>query len=83
MAAHLTLLTLLTSVALLLWRVVRDRRRSGFPLPPGPKRWPILGSLLDWPTGADQWDTFNQWRDQYGELLAFAGIEGMIVDECR
>lgn len=34
-------------------------------LPPGPKKWPLLGNLLDMPT-AKEWLTFAQWGRTYG-----------------
>ena len=36
------------------------------PLPPGPKRLPILGNLLDIPN-AFQWLTFAEWSKIYGK----------------
>jgi hypothetical protein len=40
-------------------------RRDTLPLPPGPKRLPILGNLLDFPTEL-RWLTYNKWSKEYG-----------------
>lgn len=47
---------------------VRSRRllrQRGFPLPPGPKGWPIIGNLLQVPKDFS-WLTFSQWGEEYG-----------------
>lgn len=59
-------LTLLTRG---LARVMSDRRRnpSRLPLPPGPKGYPLIGNVLEMPTGF-HWRTYSQWAKVYGEL---------------
>lgn len=34
-------------------------------LPPGPKKWPLLGNILDMPT-SKEWLTFIEWGRTYG-----------------
>jgi cytochrome P450 len=36
-------------------------------LPPGPKKWPLLGNILDMPT-TKEWLTFAQWGQIYGDI---------------
>ena len=36
------------------------------PYPPGPKPLPVIGNLLDMPTGYD-WLTYAEWAKKYGE----------------
>jgi cytochrome P450 len=36
-------------------------------LPPGPKKWPVLGNILDMPT-AKEWLTFAEWGRIYGDI---------------
>lgn len=52
-------------LALLLVRQLQESSTSSSPLPPGPKSWPIIGNLLDWPR-SKEWETFEQWKHQYG-----------------
>lgn len=44
---------------------LRHIRSSGLPYPPGPKRIPIIGNLLDMPSH-EEWVTYKKWSDQYG-----------------
>ncbi|KAH8831093.1 cytochrome P450 [Flagelloscypha sp. PMI_526] len=53
---------------LFLWvlsSLVKRRRRR---LPPGPRGWPIIGSLLDLPK-AHSWHKFQEWSKQYGSFI--------------
>ena len=52
----------------LLNRLFTKRPRA--PLPPGPKGLPLLGNLLDVPTG-HQWLGFAKFKDLYGARLSF------------
>ncbi|KLO10252.1 cytochrome P450 [Schizopora paradoxa] len=58
-----------TSLLLLsLWR--KWRGRSKLPLPPGPKRLPIVGNLLQIATsGKPFWETASEWSKTYGDVL--------------
>ena len=44
---------------------LRHARSRGLPYPPGPKRFPIIGNLLDMPSH-EEWLTYKKWSDQYG-----------------
>ncbi|THU76451.1 hypothetical protein K435DRAFT_704851, partial [Dendrothele bispora CBS 962.96] len=37
-------------------------------LPPGPKRWPFLGSALHMPKHY-AWRTFSKWKEIYGNII--------------
>jgi len=42
------------------------RRKSRFPLPPGPKALPVIGNLLDVPQ-TSAWKTFSEWSGKWGQ----------------
>ena len=44
---------------------VRNRKRSTLPLPPGPKKWPLLGNLFDLPK-SQAWLTYAKLGKEYG-----------------
>ncbi|TFK85641.1 CyP450 monooxygenase [Polyporus arcularius HHB13444] len=60
------LLPLITVVAFLFLR--RLQRRSSLPLPPGPRRLPILGNALDVPT-KDIPGAFRAMSEKYGDVV--------------
>ena len=60
----------LSSCAFLLFALIalqwlKKRSKSGLPLPPGPKGYPIIGNMLDVPS-IMPWKTFQQWSKTYG-----------------
>lgn len=42
-------------------------RSRGLPYPPGPKRIPIIGNLIDIPS-QEEWVTYKKWSVQYGRV---------------
>ncbi|PCH41346.1 cytochrome P450 [Wolfiporia cocos MD-104 SS10] len=46
----------------------RNSRRAGT-LPPGPKGWPLIGNVLDWPTSYE-WQTFSLWGEKWGDIVS-------------
>lgn len=49
-------------------------KSSSARLPPGPKGYPLIGSLLSWPSG-QEWFTFTKWRDEFGDIV-YANVAG-------
>jgi hypothetical protein len=45
--------------------VYARRKRRKLPYPPGPKRLPVIGNLLDMPKGSE-WVTYKRWGQLYG-----------------
>ncbi|KAL0573767.1 hypothetical protein V5O48_008179, partial [Marasmius crinis-equi] len=55
--------TLLVSVFIfLVFKLIKSRHR--LPLPPGPPKLPIIGSLLHLPS-EEVWETYKEWSDRY------------------
>ncbi|KAJ7745430.1 putative monooxygenase [Mycena maculata] len=52
-------------VAYLLSRVIHSAQNS---LPPGPRRWPLIGSALAFPS-THPWLTFGKWAKTYGKII--------------
>lgn len=44
------------------------RERNSLPLPPGPMRLPLLGSVLLMPT-SHEYLTYAKWKGRWGEFL--------------
>ena len=56
---------------ILLFRQLKKSRSSnpkGLPLPPGPKGYPVIGSLFDMPLDKP-WLVYDEWRKIYGKSL--------------
>ena len=58
----LTTAIVLPFVVVLYRRAQRNKYR--LPLPPGPKKWPLIGSLLSLPTSFE-WETYAHWSEIY------------------
>lgn len=65
-------------VAWWLYRAVRNRQENpnNLPLPPGPKGYPIIGSLLDFPS-QKPWLVYNDWFKIYGKLIPSLKLFGL------
>jgi len=73
-ATQLALLALLTIVIFdKIRRTARNRiERNGYPLPPGPTSFPVLGSALSI-SSKEPWLTYTKWRAKYGGCGAKLG----------
>ncbi|KDR66544.1 hypothetical protein GALMADRAFT_259056 [Galerina marginata CBS 339.88] len=66
--------------------VIRDRKkRLGLPYPPGPRKLPLLGNLLDLPTSFE-WETYTRWGKEYNSdviHLTAAGNDLIIINSFK
>ena len=53
--------------------VIHKRRRNDrLPYPPGPKAFPVIGSIVDFPQDVPMWKTFVSMGKKYSECIVFA-----------
>ena len=73
------IIVLIALTVLFCLHVLHQQRRAA-KLPPGPRRLPIIGNLLQAPSGS-VWVTFERWVKQYGPLVSldFAGTNVVLV----
>ncbi|KAI0291303.1 cytochrome P450 [Russula brevipes] len=57
------------------------RIRRGHPYPPGPRRWPVLGNLLDVPRFSP-WATYADMSKKHGDIMCFQVLGQVIVVLC-
>jgi len=69
------LATVATAIVLALLLRKRGPRRP--PYPPGPKGYPIIGNVFDFPRGAP-WEGFARMAAEYGERRAFPGSHSRV-----
>ena len=58
-------LAILATLVLAAFIHVKIRKRSTFPLPPGPKKLPLLGNVFDLPTRGCEWLTYAKLCKEY------------------
>lgn len=69
----------LLAVALLAWKYASAPAR--LPLPPGPKRRPLIGNLTDLPAESP-WLTYHEWAKTYGTKFIPSDWDGPYVERC-
>ncbi|KAF9458365.1 cytochrome P450 [Collybia nuda] len=63
-------LTVFAITAFLLFLYRAFRKRTGLPLPPGPKGYPIIGNVFDMPREF-AWMEYDKWFKIYGDMVYF------------
>jgi hypothetical protein len=72
--SNFVITTGMISLALLvyiLWRQLVSPKSSHLPLPPGPRKLPLVGNVFQAPS-SKEWETYTKWGQEYGQdkLLA-------------
>ncbi|THU77142.1 cytochrome P450 [Dendrothele bispora CBS 962.96] len=62
----------------LVFRLFQRRRTSGFPLPTGPRGYPLIGNLLDIPTSYE-WLTWTRLGEKWGDLISLSVFGHTII----
>jgi hypothetical protein len=58
--------------------VKHQTNRSSLRLPPGPKRLPLIGNLLDIPKRME-WLRYHAWKEHYGDVVYVEALGQKIV----
>ena len=66
--------TLIGTVFVLYWL---NGQRGGRHLPPGPKKLPLIGSLVSMPSTLE-WETFARWGKEYSSWLIDSPLDSII-----
>ncbi|PBK93538.1 cytochrome P450 [Armillaria gallica] len=80
------LLAILLSGALVLYRLVLLILRRRLPLPPGPKRLPLIGNLWNVPRTVDHpWRTYAKWANTYSDVfyLDIPGNPTLVINSAQ
>ncbi|KAJ6566447.1 cytochrome P450 [Mycena capillaripes] len=65
-------------LAILLYGIHWGRNRSKLPLPPGPKKLPILGNLFDIPSEL-QWEVYFRWSREFNSDIIHLNAAGTSI----
>ncbi|KAF8199264.1 cytochrome P450 [Mycena galopus ATCC 62051] len=66
------------SLLMVLYSYLSKRTRSKLPLPPGPRKWPVVGNLFDKPS-TFEWITFMQWSKKYNSDILHVDVAGTSI----
>ena len=64
-------------IAFLVWYWLQKRPKNTLPYPPGPRAYPLIGNLLDFPVSVPLWEGLTNLAKQYGResLHGIFGLE--------
>ncbi|EEB89177.1 hypothetical protein MPER_12751 [Moniliophthora perniciosa FA553] len=69
-------LTLIALIAAYVYSKISGRRKG--PFPPGPKKMPLIGNLLDMPTNFE-WETYDKWCKEFDSDIIHLEVAGTSI----
>ncbi|KAF9072507.1 cytochrome P450 [Rhodocollybia butyracea] len=72
------LLTLSLFSLAILYMYAKRSNKYRVPLPPGPKKWPLIGNLFDMPTSFE-WETYDRWCRELGSDIIHLEVAGTSI----
>ncbi|KAK6988672.1 cytochrome P450 [Favolaschia claudopus] len=71
------MLAVFTAALSALWLASHLRAKSPLPLPPGPRKWPLVGNLFS--LTSRPWECCMQWSKEYGSDIVYLDLAGTSV----
>ncbi|THU83987.1 cytochrome P450 [Dendrothele bispora CBS 962.96] len=75
---HLLILSLFSILCLVYLLQRYNRRTKHVPLPPGPKKLPLIGNLLDMPT-TFEWEKYDEWCRELDTPILHLSVAGSSI----
>ncbi|KAL1751253.1 cytochrome P450 [Schizophyllum commune] len=69
---------LLSALAGIAVYLLSRRRRDALPLPPGPKKLPLVGNLFDMPNSFE-WERYMEWAKEFGTDIIHLDVAGKSI----